>query len=961
MRQDISYIALMLLVVLNAPSYAQGLFGLKTEYDAGDGPHSVFSADLDGDGDSDLAITNVNSDSISVLFNNGDGTFSARVDYAAGFEPLSVFSVDLDGDGDNDLAVANGFSDNVSVLLNKGDGTFADAMDYAVGINPRSVFSKDLDGDGDNDIAAPNAGSNSVSVLFNTGDGTFSDKVDYVVGFEPISLFSADLDGDGDSDLAVANAGFISGNVSVLLNNGDGQFADKVDYDAGSSPSSVFISDLDGDGDSDLAVANAGFISGNVSVLLNNGDGQFADKVDYDAGSSPSSVFISDLDGDGDNDLAVANAGFISGNVSVLLNNGDGQFALTGIYGAGDGPHSVFISDLDDDGDNDLAVANQKSHNVSVLLNLSATLVASVSPTPDPRLSLSGINQAQDTELSGVPEAVADSTMHREATLAFQDSVVTDVAVSVDTIIAETPADPSDTVDVTATEPHSLADTLLSGISSTDTPSISELQVDHALGDSLHTSFVVQDTSALDIAVPLDTITAEIPAHPSDTVNVIATRPDSPADTLLSGIYSADTASISELQVDHALGDSLHAIFVVEDTSALDIAVPVDTITAEIPAHPSDTVDVIATKPDGPADAPPGGFAFIDIPAISVLKADYAVGDGPYSVFVSDLDGDRDNDLAVANQNSDNVSVLLNNGDGKFADKVDYAVGDEPMSVFISDLDGDGDNDIAVANKKSGTVSVLLNNGDGQFIDKVDYAAGNDPYSVFGADLDGDGDKDLVVTNTGSVRSTVSVLLNNGDGQFADKMNYSTGADPRSVFSADLDGDGDNDLAVANVFSDNVSVLLNNGDGLFADRLNYDVGGSPRSVFSADLDGDGDNDLAVANVFSDNVSVLLNNGDGQFADRVDYAAGDGPYSIFSTDLDGDGDNDIAVANKGSDNVSVLLNRGDGTFTRKVDYGAGNRPYSVFISDLDGDGDNDLAVANSSDDNVSVLLNPLAQR
>ena len=411
-----------------------------------------------------------------------------------------------------------------------------------------------------------------------------------------------------------------------------------MDYDAGSSPSSVFISDFDGDGDNDLAVANER--SDNVSVLLNNGDGKFAAKTDYKAGGSPRSLFVSDIDSDGDNDLAVANS---NNSVSVLLNNGNGEFALTGIYVTGDSPHSVFISDLDDDGDNDLAVANQKSHNVSVLLNLSATLVTSVSPTPDRRLSLSGINRAQDTELSGIPEAIADSTMHREATLAFQDSVVTDVAVSLDTIVAETPADPSDTGDVTATEPHS------------------------------------------------------------------------PADTLLSGTSSVDTPSISELQVDHALEDSLHAIFVFEDTSALDVAVPLDTITAEIPAHPSDTVDVIATKPDGPTDRLPGGFGFIHIPAIFDLKADYAVGDGPHSVFISDVDGDRDNDLAVANQNSDNVSVLLNNGDGQFADRVDYATGDGPYSVFISDLDGDGDNDIVVANKGSDNVSVLLNRGDGTF------------------------------------------------------------------------------------------------------------------------------------------------------------------------------------------------------------------------------------------------------
>jgi ankyrin repeat protein len=115
------------------------------------------------------------------------------------------------------------------------------------------------------------------------------------------------------------------------------------------------------------------------------------------------------------------------------------------------------------------------------------------------------------------------------------------------------------------------------------------------------------------------------------------------------------------------------------------------------------------------------------------------------------------------------------------------------------------------------------------------------------------------------------------------------------------------DLAVANAYSDNVSILLNNGDGTFAAKVDYGTGNGPYSVFSSDLDGDGDMDLAVANMGSDNVSILLNNSNGTFAGKVDYGAGYGPYSVFSSDLDGDGDMDLAVANGYSDNVSVLLN------------------------------------------------------
>ncbi|HEX7402218.1 MAG TPA: FG-GAP-like repeat-containing protein, partial [candidate division Zixibacteria bacterium] len=158
-------------------------------------------------------------------------------------------------------------------------------------------------------------------------------------------------------------------NVSILMNNGDATFADAVNYETGEIPSiSIFCADLDGDDDLDLTVANSGVFEGNISILKNNGDGTFADAVNYGAGSYPTSVFCADLDGDGDLDLAVANDE--DNNVSILKNNGDGTFANAVNYGAGSYPTSVFCADLDTDGDLDLAVANGLSNNVSILMNL---------------------------------------------------------------------------------------------------------------------------------------------------------------------------------------------------------------------------------------------------------------------------------------------------------------------------------------------------------------------------------------------------------------------------------------------------------------------------------------------------------------------------------------------------------------------------------------------------------------
>ncbi len=151
-------------------------------------------------------------------------------------------------------------------------------------------------------------------------------------------------------------------------------------------------------------------------------------------------------------------------------------------------------------------------------------------------------------------------------------------------------------------------------------------------------------------------------------------------------------------------------------------------------------------------------------------RTNYLAGDGPISVSSADFDGDGDNDLAVANERSDNVSVLLNNGDGTFAPKVDYLAGDGPQSIFSGDLDADGDSDLAVANagpccSYPGNVSVLLSNGDGTFAPKAGYIAGSLASSAFGGDLDGDGNKGLAVANYNS--NTVSVLLGFNPLQFS--------------------------------------------------------------------------------------------------------------------------------------------------------------------------------------------------
>ena len=134
--------ALVSILGLAAESSASGplFWPARMDYPAGARPYSVFGADLDGDGDIDLAVANYYDDDVSILLNNGDGTFALAVNYGAGNYPSSVFGADVDGDGDTDLAVANYMDNDVSILLNNGDGTFALAVNYGAGSLSSSVF-----------------------------------------------------------------------------------------------------------------------------------------------------------------------------------------------------------------------------------------------------------------------------------------------------------------------------------------------------------------------------------------------------------------------------------------------------------------------------------------------------------------------------------------------------------------------------------------------------------------------------------------------------------------------------------------------------------------------------------------------------------------------------------------------------------------------------------------------------
>jgi hypothetical protein len=180
--------------------------------------------------------------------------------------------------------------------------------------------------------------------------------------------------------------------------------------------------------------------------------------------------------------------------------------------------------------------------------------------------------------------------------------------------------------------------------------------------------------------------------------------------------------------------------------------------------------------------------------------------------------------------------------------------------VVAADLNGDGKLDLATANANSQNVSVLQGNGDGTFAAATTYATGQGPYSdtsgIAAGDLNGDGKLELVIANPDS--KNVSVLRNNGDGTFASRVIYTLPYGAGDVVLSDFSRDGKLDVAVSSYLPNGVYALRNNGDGTLGAPSFFTAGSNPVTVVAGDFNSDNRPDIVAANSNSHNLSLLLN-------------------------------------------------------------------------------------------------------
>ena len=703
--------------------------------------NALVAGDFNGDGKLDLATLNDTAygpTSISVYLSNGDGTFGAPItDYV----PVSgnLVAGDFNGDGKLDLAALNVSSSGVVLLRGNGDGTFQAPVSVPAPTTFATIlYTSDINGDGRPDLILADPIAGTITTLLDDGDGTFSTPAQVAIDPRDTPLV-ADVNGDGTSDVLVVdgsgdilyrqgnpqspgsfeppvtiNPGFPSRDIAWVPDTLEGPLLASVDAQddaislyayrdggfvrvgsmaTGRLPAQVVAADLNHDGWDDLVVRNVG--DGTLSVFLNNGEGSFATGFDQPflgAVSIPAGRGVSDLEvidtrGDGLPDLVVTNA--LTGQVSVLLNRGNGSFAPAVPYRAGLGLSAVYGS----------------SGSTQITSPESTTGVAGGSLTPGGPISLVAADPG--TESIGLLQGLGGGALANPVVLEgsiqasvirsadFNDDGVMDLAVldgqGVSIYLGNGKGGflPPVTYDA-GPDPNGLT---IADVNGNGRP---DLVIGNPYGDVLVLVNQGNGTFA--------------PYRNADQTVILAV-----AD--LTGNGSKDVIyadqGLDRVVVDYGAGNST----VVGDRSS-GLLSPGAVLLADL-------------NGDGIPDliiANSGSNNVLVYPGLGNGQFGPAVNDGhgfftgtnPTGLAVADVNGDGIPDLIVANTGSNDVSILLGQGRGSSwtmtpGPRIKTDAG--PDAVAVGDLLGTGQLDLAVANQQADNVQIFPSVGDGFFND----------------------------------------------------------------------------------------------------------------------------------------------------------------------------------------------------------------------------------------------------
>jgi hypothetical protein len=658
-------------------------FGQSLDIGVGVLPYGFVSADLDGDGDPDVAVINQHGDSVTVLLGGPGGLLSVGQTVSTGDGPISIVAADVDGDGDTDLLVASFADDQVSLLHNQGDATFAPRVVVDTVRNLGRIAVADFDNDGDPDLAMQ--GRNEVLVSENTA-GRFERRTVLPIDGFPRDVSAADVDGDGLIDLITGTDGV----AWVYPGRGTLAFGEPSVYDAGglgeayASAASWQPTDVNGDGLTDLVSPEWDWDE--LVVLPGLVGGGFGQPVRSAISSGAGAIAIADFDLDGFADIAVANSQ--ARHAPVLFGRGDATLGQRPVVAAPDGLAGVVATDLDGDGDLDL-VAGQGYERGRGVIELLVMRNAGDGRTFDRELvpveGDLGLAVAADLDADGDQDLVLAEGRESELVLLWNDGAGSftrrpgPVLAGSGFALAAVDVDGDGDLDMVGADGDHLVVHRNFGAGLFEQVQSIEASDDItalAIGDFNNDGFVDAATCGAN----------------DDAVSVLLGR----------GVDGFDTVS----QVTPLLPGGEHPVHLV----AVDLTGDgvLDLATAN---YRSDNVAVLVGRGDGSSDVP----------------RSIAVGREPRALHVTDINADGAQDLLVVCRDVASLGVLLNDGFGNLVRTRDIVLGSIGGSVHLADMDADGVEDLVASTRFSsdaGRISIIAGVGT---CDRCD------------ADVDGDG------------------------------------------------------------------------------------------------------------------------------------------------------------------------------------------------------------------------------
>jgi hypothetical protein len=733
----------------------------------------AFSADLNGDGVPDL----VDNQSVVLDYYPGQAHgLEPRIAFPAPFSTRLMVAADFSGNGRLDVAGVNTAANNITVLVANGDGTFSDAGAASVAVHDSPVLA-DFTGDGAPDLVTIDA---SGLILFRQGrpgePGTFDPLVEVNPG-HPARDITYVMTNEGPM-LAAVDA---TDNQVSIYHYRDGNLVLASSLPTGQLPAQIAAADLTGNGLDDLIIHNAG--DGTLTIYLGE---KLVGPTDagYDTptlvpggsinvGLGVSGFTLADTLGRGVLDIVVTNE--VTGQVSVLLNQGGLSFGAPMTYRAGTGPAwlgtsqdgSLAVGSADatsnaaageftQGGPRDLVAVNPGTNTIATLAGLGEGRFANprTITTASPPLAV----RVADLNHDGIPDLAVlteggVSVYLGDGRGGFSAPVTYDTGSDATGLsIADINHDGN--LDLLVGNTHGDVLILVNQGNGTFAP--------YRKADEAITLAVADLTGngSKDVIYADQGLDRVVVAYGQGESTVLGDRS--------TGVLEPGAVKLADLN-----GDGIPDLIVANSGSN------------NVLVYPG-----LGNGQFGPALNDGHGFF---------------TGENPVEVTVADVNGDGRPDLIVANKGSNDVSILLNqpNGSGfTFTPGPRLPAGAGPVDTIVQDVLGNGKPDLLVSDSQSNSVMLLPGIGGGFFSEAQarTFRVGSQPGPLFVGNFDGK--PDLVTVNAGSNDLT---LISNFTGEDPVTITISSGGlDPVTAFAFG-DTSGFADLVVAN-----------NGDGALA-------------------------------------------------------------------------------------------------------------------------------------------------